>query len=117
MKNVFGLNKTYYGDSRAEQFDGACFISASLSEEAEPVSTPKNQIPQLPAALSVLQYVFVALFAIALGIWISSGRTLAYHIENSIYVPLLMAIGLLGFIVISIADAIRSRKYAKHNRA
>lgn len=115
MKNVFGLNKTYYGEDRAESFDGARFISASLSEEAEVTSTPKNEIPQLPALLSVLQYIFVALFAISLGIWISSGRTLDYHWKNSIYVPLLMAIGFLGFVVISVIDVVRSKRYAKEN--
>lgn len=115
MKNVFGLNKTYYGEDRAEEFDGAQFISKSLSVEAEAVSAPKAEIPQLPAFLSVLQYTFVVMFAVALGIWVSSGQTFEYHLKNSIYIPALMAVGLLGFIVITMIDSIRSKKYAKEN--
>ena len=35
MKNIFGLNKTLYGETGVEEFDGACFITKSLESEAE----------------------------------------------------------------------------------
>ena len=116
MKNIFGLNKTYYDDGVAEEFDGSRFISATLSEgEPEAVSAPSKETPPLPALLSILQYVFVALFAIALGIWVSSGKTIALLWQTSPYLLLMMIVGFVGFSVIATIDAVRTKKFAKEN--
>ena len=77
MKNIFGLNKSLYSENGAEKFDGETFITASnrSSEKSEDAPPKKELPPPLPLPLSILQYVFVGLFAVATGIWISSGMS------------------------------------------
>ena len=115
MKNIFGLNKTIYGETGVESFDGACFISRSLEGEAKVDDQPKLNPPKLPLPLSILQYILVGIFAIALGLWFYSGKTMAEMIEDSLYAVIMMAIGLLGFIVISIIEVAQSKKFARAN--
>jgi len=113
MKNIFGLNKSVSG---GEVFDGAAFITASVAEECTAeVEENKKSAPALPLPLSILQYVFVAMFAIALGIWVSSGKTFELMLQSSVYVPILMAAGFVGFVVIAIIDIAISKKFAKEN--
>lgn len=113
MKNIFGLNKSVSG---GEVFDGAAFITASVAEECTAeVEENKKFAPALPLPLSILQYVFVAMFAIALGIWVSSGKTFELMLQSSVYVPILMAAGFVGFVVIAIIDIAISKKFAKEN--
>lgn len=115
MKNIFGLNKTLYSETGTEEFDGACFISNSLSSEHQKEVAPQKELPKLPLALTVLQYLFVAVFAIALGIWVSSGTKLTELMKTSIYIPILMLVGFLGFSVISVIDIMKSKKFAKEH--
>ena len=115
MKNIFGLNKTLYGETGLEKFDGACFISKSLESEAKVDDEPKLSAPKLPLPLSILQYVFVGMFAITLGLWFYSGKTLSEMMESSLYIVIIMAAGLLGFLTISIIEAVAGKKYAKEH--
>lgn len=115
MKNIFGLNKTLYGETGVEEFDGACFITKSLEAEAEVEEAPKLEVPKLPLPLSILQYVFIGMFAITLGLWLYSGKSLTEMIESSLYNVIIMAAGLLGFIAISIFEAVQSKKFATKN--
>ena len=117
MKNIFGLNKSLYSAEGSEEFDGAPFITAKLSkEEAVEDKEPKKVAPALPLPLSILQYVFVALFAICLGVWVSSGVSFTLMMGDTVYLPtLLMLVGLVGFIVIAIIDVAKSKKFAKEN--
>ncbi len=115
MKNIFGLNKTLYSEAGQEAFDGSCFITKSLTEEAQVQEQQKPEAPKLPAALSALQYIFVALFAIALGIWLYLGKSFGELIKEMIYIPILMAVGFLGFLIISVIEVINSKKFAKEH--
>ena len=115
MKNIFGLNKTLYTDVGCEDFDGSCFITKSLAEEAQVQEQKKPETPKLPAALSALQYIFVAIFAIALGIWLYLGKSLGELIKEMIYIPILMAAGFLGFVVLSVIEVIISKNFAKEH--
>ena len=115
MKNIFGLNKTLYGETGVEEFDGACFITKSLESEAEVEEAPKLEVPKLPLPLSILQYVFVGMFAITLGLWLYSGKSLSEMVQSSLYNVIIMAAGLLGFIAISIFEAVQSKKFATKN--
>ena len=113
MKNIFGLNKSISG---GEVFDGAAFITASVAEEITPEAEDnKKSAPALPLPLSILQYVFVAIFAIALGVWVSSGKTFDLLLQSSPYVPILMISGFVGFVVIAIIDIAISKKFAKEH--
>ena len=117
MKNIFGLNKSLYSENGSEAFDGAQFISTSLSEEnEEKEETSKKELPPaLPLPLSVLQYVFVGLFAVATGIWISSGMSYSLMLKNAVHLPIMQAVGLVGFIIIAVFDSVRSKKFAKEH--
>lgn len=113
MKNIFGLNKSV---SEGEMFDGASFITASVAEES-PASNEENKqvAPALPLPLAILQYIFVGMFAVALGIWVSSGKTFELMLKSSVYVPILMVTGFVGFVAIAIIDIAKSKKFAKEN--
>ena len=115
MKNIFGLNNTIYGETGLEEFDGACFISRSLEVEAKVEDEPKLNPPKLPLPLSILQYVLVIMFALSLGLWLYSGKTMAEMIESSLYAVIMMSVGLVGFIVISVIEALQSKKFANAN--
>ena len=113
MKNIFGLNKTMYSDIGTEDFDGACFISRSLEVEATVKEQEKPAAPKLPVPLSILQYLFVAAFAIGLGLWVYSGIPMADAFKSAIYIPLLLFVGFIGFVVLSIVEMVQSKKFAK----
>ena len=113
MKNIFGLNKTMYSDIGTEDFDGACFISRSLEGEATVKEQEKPAAPKLPVPLSILQYLFVAAFAIGLGLWVYSGMAMAEAFKTAIYIPLLLFVGFVGFVALSIVEMIQSKKFAK----
>ena len=113
MKNIFGLNKTLYSDMGQECFDGACFISRSLEVEATVKEQEKPAAPKLPVPLSILQYLFVAAFAIGLGLWVYSGIPMADAFKSAIYIPLLLFVGFIGFVVLSIVEMVQSKKFAK----
>ncbi len=115
MKNIFGLNKSLYGEPGSEQFDGACFITKSLESDSKASDAPEKELPKLPAALSVIQYLCVAAFAIGLGIWVSSGKAISEMIKSAIYVPILLFGGFAGFLIISFIEIFRTRKFAKEN--
>ena len=113
MKNIFGLNKTLYSEMGSEEFDGASFISRSLSSDIEAEENQQPELPRLPVFLTVIQYLCVAAFAVGLGIWVASGTPMSELIKSSVYIPVLLAGGFLGFIVISVIDMINSKKFAK----
>ena len=115
MKNIFGLNKTLYGETGLEEFDGACFISRSLEAEAEVDNEPKLDPPKLPLPLSILQYIFVGMFALALGLWLYSGKTLSEMVVSSLYACIVAVVGLIGFIAITTVEMLQSKKYAKEH--
>ena len=117
MKNIFGLNKSLYGESGSEDFDGARFITVTVSDgEEKDDSEQKKSIPALPLPLSILQYVFVGLFAVSLGIWVASGVSFTFMRNGAVYLPtVLMLVGFVGFVVISVVDIANSKKFAKEN--
>lgn len=116
MKNIFGFNRSIHYETEVEVFDGARFITASVTEE-KPAETEneKRATVTLPLPLTILQYVFVALFAIGLGIWVSSGMTLSLMIKQSLHVLIILAVGFVGFVTIAIVDVLISKKFAKEN--
>ena len=116
MKNIFGLNKTLYSEEGQEAFDGASFITKSLSNDVDKEEEKSEKaVPKLPIPLSIIQYVCIAAFAIGLGIWLSSGKSMAELIKSSIYVPILLAGGFVGFICMSVIEMINAKKFAKEN--
>ena len=116
MKNVFGFNRSIHYETDVEAFDGARFVTSSVSrEKPEETENEKKNAVTLPLPLTILQYVFVALFAIGLGIWVSSGKSVSLMIKQSPYVMIILAAGLVGFVTIAVIDVLKSKKFAKEN--